>query len=59
MTHPLHRRLSVLERAPGAGHTAWRAYGTEAEAAACAEPQAPVTTLVVIITGVQRPPSVA
>ena len=54
MRGSLDRRLTALERAPGAGGVELRVYSTVAEADAEAEPTRPGTEVLRIITGVPR-----
>jgi hypothetical protein len=54
MRGSLDRRLTALERAPGAGGVELRVYSTVAEADADAEPARPGMKVLRIITGVPR-----
>jgi hypothetical protein len=54
MSGALDRRLTALERAPGAGGVELRVFSTIAEADADAEPARPGMALLRIITGVPR-----
>jgi hypothetical protein len=57
MSVSLDRRLTALERAPGAGGVVIRVFSTvaEAEADADAKPSRPGVEVLRIITGVPRP----
>ena len=58
MSAPLDRRLTALERVSAPPRVVMRVYGTEAEAKAKAGtvPLPPDSTMIGIITGVDRPP---
>jgi hypothetical protein len=59
MRGSLDRRLTALERAPGAGGVELRVFSTDAEADADAKPSGPRVEVLRIVTGVPRPADAA